>query len=657
MSFDDAAVRTLFDQVVSHAASLGIFERVNSHEPKNAPGSGLSCSVWAGPIGPIARASGLASTSGRVVFNIRVYSSMLAEPQDDIDREILTATSVLMGAYSGDFTLGGNARAIDLLGMYGTPLSADPGYINHDGKLFRVMEITLPVIVNDMWSQTATAFPAGFPVTTGYLQLLLPSGDTTGATDTANLNAAVATAGRSVYLGSGTFFLLTPVLMSQPDVSLIGSGLGNTARQGATVLQPVAGFTGTAVVQVTAPACQVSELCILGPTATATANPVCNGIEITGAKFCNIQDLFFQYLNGWCIESLGTAGTPNIGTTLYNLTGYNSAGGVHVQGVTGSAFQAQHSLSDLQFSQIGVATGPNANLDAIFLEDCQDILTENTNCAVSSSSTGATLHIKGACATMMFSNTDIGVFPTAGTVNPVIKIEDSANGSPTQVTFVNGVAQAGQRGLLISGGANQVTFENMWFKNNLTDGAQLSGTGFQIDFRGCNFGLNGQGATGTQYDLNNSGTATGKVRGCYFQSPVVAVNSTGVQNPVNIGTSGTALSFADSDFIGTGTTVGNCFTALPSVVRNCRNYNPHGAQTVAVPLSGVAPSALHYDAVFYITPGAGGLTVVRNTNGQGGGGGPSVAGQAGNLMTVYVPANTNFTPTYTNAPTWVVDGL
>jgi hypothetical protein len=171
MSFDDAAVRTLLDEIVSHAASLGIFERVNAHEPKNAPGSGLSCSVWADSIDPLARASGLASTSGRVAFNVRIYSSMLAEPQGDIDREILTATSVLMGAYSADFTLGGIARAIDLLGMYGTPLSAKAGYLNHDGKLFRVMEITLPVICNDMWDQSQTTFPGGTPTTTPYLPI------------------------------------------------------------------------------------------------------------------------------------------------------------------------------------------------------------------------------------------------------------------------------------------------------------------------------------------------------------------------------------------------------------------------------------------------------------------------------------------------------
>ena len=101
MSFDDAAVRNLFSQVVSHAASLGLFERVCSHEPKNAPGNGLSCSIWVQSIKLAGRASGLNMVSGVVTLSIRVMSNMLREPQDDTDRLILTAVSVLMKEYSG----------------------------------------------------------------------------------------------------------------------------------------------------------------------------------------------------------------------------------------------------------------------------------------------------------------------------------------------------------------------------------------------------------------------------------------------------------------------------------------------------------------------------------------------------------------------------
>jgi hypothetical protein len=150
MSFDATSI---FNVIVSHAMASGAFERVNQHEPKNAPGNGLTCAVWIDRIEPV-KSSGLISTSTRASFMIRVYSSMLQEPQDAIDPNIVSAVDVLMTAYSGDFELGSNVRDIDLLGAYGIPLSAQAGYINQDNKLYRVMTITLPVIVNDVWVQT-----------------------------------------------------------------------------------------------------------------------------------------------------------------------------------------------------------------------------------------------------------------------------------------------------------------------------------------------------------------------------------------------------------------------------------------------------------------------------------------------------------------------
>lgn len=143
----------LVDAAVSHAQSLGVFESVNAHEPKNAPGSGLRAAVWAQSVQPL-QASGLSQTSGRVELSVRIYQNMLSEPQDAIDPAVLTAAAALMGAYSGDFELGvAGVRFVDLLGAYGTALSAQAGYLNQDGKLYRVLTITLPVIVNDLWDQ------------------------------------------------------------------------------------------------------------------------------------------------------------------------------------------------------------------------------------------------------------------------------------------------------------------------------------------------------------------------------------------------------------------------------------------------------------------------------------------------------------------------
>lgn len=148
------SVQAITDAVESAALRLGVFDRVNMHEPKSAPGKGITVAVWTQSLLPI-RASGLNSTSVRLELNVRLYQSMLSEPQDAIDPAMLQALDSFMGAVSGDFTLGGLIRSVDLMGAYGTALSANAGYVQQDQRIFRVFTVVLPLIINDSWEQVA----------------------------------------------------------------------------------------------------------------------------------------------------------------------------------------------------------------------------------------------------------------------------------------------------------------------------------------------------------------------------------------------------------------------------------------------------------------------------------------------------------------------
>lgn len=145
MTFDAAAAKALFAALTSHAKGLGIFERVNSHEPDSTPGSGLSCSITLGPVTADPAASGLDAMSGEIQFAVRIWSSMMQKPLDAVDPDVLGAVFVLLGAYAANFTLGGTVRDVNVLA-----LKAQPAYLNHEGKEFRVIEITLPIVINDM---------------------------------------------------------------------------------------------------------------------------------------------------------------------------------------------------------------------------------------------------------------------------------------------------------------------------------------------------------------------------------------------------------------------------------------------------------------------------------------------------------------------------
>lgn len=79
-------------------------------------------------------------------------------------------------------------------------------------------------------------------------------------------------------------------------------------------------------------------------------------------------------------------------------------------------------------------------------------------------------------------------------------------------------------------------------------------------------------------------------------------------------------------------------------------YNPVGIVTVAVPASGTAVATAAYDRTFYITAASSGTTTVAISSG------PTITIPASGLVAVFVPAGETLTPTYTSAPTWVVEG-
>lgn len=143
----------IFVAMKDHALESGLFERVNGHEPKNAPGLGLNAAVWANRIQPLAMRSGLDVVSIVCVMNIQIYSSMMAEPQDSIDPNIMNAVGVLLGAYAGDFMLGGLVDNVDIFGATGFQLGAQAGYLDMDNRKFRIMTITVPLVINDVWDE------------------------------------------------------------------------------------------------------------------------------------------------------------------------------------------------------------------------------------------------------------------------------------------------------------------------------------------------------------------------------------------------------------------------------------------------------------------------------------------------------------------------
>lgn len=143
------------DALVSHAMSTGWFDQVNEHEPKSSINSGMTAAIWFTGLKPAEGVSGLNSTTAVLEMRLRIYTSMTSEPLDQIDPTVVKATGDLLTRYSADFTLDGMVRNIDLLGEFGQSLEAKSGYLDVGGTKMRVVDIFLPLVINDLFSQEA----------------------------------------------------------------------------------------------------------------------------------------------------------------------------------------------------------------------------------------------------------------------------------------------------------------------------------------------------------------------------------------------------------------------------------------------------------------------------------------------------------------------
>lgn len=149
----------LTDALASMAQSSGLFTGgVSSHEPLSLPPAGqMSAAVWMQGIGPAKDVSGLAATAARVEYLMRLYLPMVEGNMDAIDPTMTTAASQMIGLLTADFTLGGEIFAADVLGAWGRPVSAKADYYKQGDSFYRIYDITIPLIVDNVWAQGAVS--------------------------------------------------------------------------------------------------------------------------------------------------------------------------------------------------------------------------------------------------------------------------------------------------------------------------------------------------------------------------------------------------------------------------------------------------------------------------------------------------------------------
>ena len=133
--------------------AVGGIEQVVTSQSTNPPTDGIGAQVWAGPIKPVGVRSGLASVSVLTVTNIRLTMPLATQPPESIDPALLTTLSDVMNALAGGFTLDGEVAQVDLLGQYGVPMDGIPGYVDYAGVGYRCITLTVPAVLDDIWTE------------------------------------------------------------------------------------------------------------------------------------------------------------------------------------------------------------------------------------------------------------------------------------------------------------------------------------------------------------------------------------------------------------------------------------------------------------------------------------------------------------------------
>jgi hypothetical protein len=368
------------------------------------------------------------------------------------------------------------------------------------------------------------------------------------------------------------------IVFFPPGDYLINSGTGLTIGTAAVMLMGAGAeasslvvggsFAGTSLLSFTANDCAVRDISVDGANqSSTTSNPVAHAVTVTGAQNFRVSNATFTRINGYCVRAIGTASQTLHGGMIHNVKMQSSAGGIYIiSDSTNTA--ANFMLSNVFTRFMGVASGGSANLDCIHVEDSWDVLMQNVMPWMQATlgGTGAALRVKGNCAATFIQNLD-ALGPQTGTN---VVIESGPNGDPQNVQIQGGVIQQGNVGLSITGASTQIRVRNVRIISNQTHGISVAGTASAIYLDECFFSLNGAGATGTNYDVNWSGTSTGHITDCRFGSNIVTVGTAGVQFSINVALAQN-VRVLNADFQGTGNNSTNWFTNVPSIAMETSN--------------------------------------------------------------------------------------
>ena len=147
-------VRAILARLTTYAETLGIFDAVIvGNSPTTLPASGLACAISATSLTPSASFSGLSSTSVALTCTVRIYKNKMTAPIDLIDVAVWDAAEKMLAQIHTSVGLSGDAIVTDIFQIERVEMTAISGFVPGDSGFYQVVDLTVPIIVGDVWVQ------------------------------------------------------------------------------------------------------------------------------------------------------------------------------------------------------------------------------------------------------------------------------------------------------------------------------------------------------------------------------------------------------------------------------------------------------------------------------------------------------------------------
>ena len=136
---------TVMHVVLSHLKTQGKVKQAQIGEPKQPPLGQLTAAILMDGI----RTPSSVLDAPVLVYDltVRLYRNFL-EDGEQTELEVARSVGEIMESLHADFSLGGNSRAVDFMGMYGRAMDVTWGHLDFGSTIFRTADISVPLIVD-----------------------------------------------------------------------------------------------------------------------------------------------------------------------------------------------------------------------------------------------------------------------------------------------------------------------------------------------------------------------------------------------------------------------------------------------------------------------------------------------------------------------------